>query len=170
MRQQAHAAQSAKSSWRIPSSANGWCEAITADAARCTVLRSERFDQRHAAPVQPVEWLIQQPDRCPLAKQPRQRRALALASGEVAHGHVQQSAKPQLRRIISTLAIKPLPERQRLPQWQMRIERGAFIDQPQRATTRNRSGKGGQQPGENPQQAGLAAPVGPLHLQRFART
>jgi hypothetical protein len=119
--------------------------------------------------VEPVQRFVEQPDRRALADQPGERRALLLSGREKAHRHVEQVAEAELRRGIVGRAVDPPPERQRLPERQVRVERGTLVDQSDRALAHHSAGEGTQQPGEDAKQARLADAVGAGDLHGIAR-
>ena len=70
---------------------------------------------------------------------------------------------------VGRAAVDPAPERQRLPQRPVLVERGPLVEQRHGAGPLELAFEGPGKARENPQQARFADPVGPGHLQRLAR-
>jgi hypothetical protein len=137
------------------------------DAAACAMLGGKRLDQFDRGDIEPVQRFVEQPDRRAMRRQAGEGGALALAGREVAHRHLQECAEAEAVG-IGWSAVQPRPERQRLPQRPMLVERQAVVQQGDGPAALDAPCEWPQQTRRHPQQAGLANPVGAGDLQRLA--
>jgi hypothetical protein len=149
--------------------AKAWCEAISAlpppaqKRSTCSTSRSA------AAASRPLSGSSSSHRSGAARVRLQDRRALALAGREIAHRHVEQHAEPGAFSRVVRLPVDPPPELEGLVQRQVFVERQAVVEQRHCALVLDRPLERPQQPGDDPEQARLARPVGPDHLQRLAR-